>query len=344
MAARVLLLNASTGHYNLGLAKAEAWWRSLGATVWRAKPPVPPLDFREDIDLAFISAIFSWHVPVAVHAAKTLRGFGADVEVGGPGFFGVAADVKREHGFAPRLGPDPRFDQHPGTYDATFWSRGCPAKNCTLGYPRDGRPPICLVPEMEGWKFTLYPDAVPAPMILDNNLSALPRAHQEHIVERTLSAGFKRVDANSGFEPRSFRLETAELWRRLPLVAWRFAYDEIAERKYVLRTIELLDGIGVRRRNLHIYCIAGNEPIEACEQRVREIRSWKALPIVQKLTPLDWTGGPLPTRFDWTERKLTDFKRWGNYLSHSIPFSKYDRRLNHSGVKVRPLPSPGDGQ
>lgn len=318
-------------YYNLGLAKAANWWRSRGASVQTITPPVTMFD---GADIAFVSAIFSWHVLAALTVADGLRSLGVQVEVGGPGFFALEGTAKA-HGFKVQVKPDPRFDRQPGAYDAVFWSRGCPAYNCTLGYPKDGSRPICLVPELEGSRSTLFPDVTPAPMILDNNLSALPRKHQEHIVERTLAAGFKKVDCNSGFEPASFKPETAALWSRLPLVAWRFAYDEIPERKAVLKVIGILDAIGVKRRKLSIYCLAGNEPVEACEQRVREIREWKCLPVVQRRRPLDWTGGPLPTIHDWTEQKLIDFQRWGNRLSYAMPFTKYDPKLNHSGVKAR---------
>lgn len=206
-----------------------------------------------------------------------------------------------------------------------FWSRGCPAKNCTLGFPRDGKPPVCSVPEMEGWRYTLYPQASPARLISDNNLSALPRAHQELIVERTLAAGFPSIDANSGFEPRSLKSRpwVIELWKRLPLVAWRFAYDEVAERAAVVEVIRMLAEFGFHARKLHIYCLAGNEPMEACEQRVREINDWGAIPIVQRRRPLDYLEGPLPCLHDWTEEKLKAFQRWGNRFGKGIPLSEY---------------------
>lgn len=336
---KALLVDASASSrkdaawfYNLGLAKAANWFRAQGVKVRSVTLPLTMFDVG--FDVAFVSAIFSWHVPAALEAARSLRDRGARVEVGGPGFFALG-DLARADGFHPQVTPDRRFDRQPGAYDAVFWSRGCPAKNCSLGFPKDGSKPVCLVPEMEGARHTTFADVTPAPMILDNNLSALPRRHQELIVERTLSAGFKRVDCNSGFEPHSFRLETAKLWSRLPLVAWRFAYDEIAERTQVLNVLELLDSIGVKRRRSHIYCLAGNEPIEACEQRVREIRAWKCLPVVQRRRPLDYAGGPLPTIHDWTEQKLIDFQRWGNRLSYAMPFSDYKPELNHSGVKAR---------
>jgi hypothetical protein len=189
---------------------------------------------------------------------------------------------------------------------------------------------------MEGWRFTLYDQVTPAPVILDNNLSALPAKHQEIIIERTLAAGFEHVDANSGFEPHSFRAETASRWRKLPLVAWRFAYDELAERAAVLRMMAILDEAGIGRKSRRIYCLAGNEPIEACEQRVREIQSWGSMPIVQRRRPLNWTGEPqpLPVLHDWTEQRLIDFQRWGNRLSGGMPFVDYRRGKKDGDVRT----------
>lgn len=319
----VLLINSSAPSYNLGLAKARDWWSTQGADVIDSAS-LPDL-FLSEIDVVWISAIFSWHVPALIRDAQRALDAGKSVEVGGPGTFGVQELIKQATGLNAQSTPDARFERQSGSYKAVFWSRGCPAKNCTLGFPRDGRSPICSVPQMEGWRFTLYEDVTPAPVILDNNLSALPAHHQEVIIARTLEAGFESVDANSGFEPHSFRIETAERWRRLPLIAWRFAYDELAERSAVLRMMSILDDAGIGRKKRHIYCLAGNETIEACEQRVREIQSWGSLPIVQRRRPLDWTGGPLPCLYDWTEQTLIDFQRWGNRLSGSMPFVGYRR-------------------
>ena len=318
---RVLLINASAPAYNLGLEKARRWWEAQGATVDAARDFAP----MTDAAVVWVSAFFSWHVPALITAARTALAYGRAVEVGGPGTFGVLAHIKRETGLDAQAVPDPRFERQRGDYRMVFWSRGCPAKNCSLGFPKLGALPICSVPEMEGWRYTLYRDVEPASVILDNNLSALPREHQEHIVERTLAAGFLSVDANSGFEPRSLREWVINIWRRLPLRAWRFAYDELAERPAVLRAMALLDDAGVSRRARRIYCLAGNESATACEQRVREIQSWGCYPIVQRRRPLDWIGGPLPTLHDWTEQKLIDFQRWGNRLSKGMAFVDYRR-------------------
>jgi hypothetical protein len=325
----VLLINASAPSYNLAIEKARHYWQAKKATVHEATS-VPKL-FLQQFDLVCISAIFSWHVPHLIESALTTLEAKIPTEVGGPGTFGLRDVIKAATGLSPQSTPDQRFEQQSGfAGKACFWSRGCPAKNCTLGFPKSGAIPICSVPDMEGWRFTLYPETIPAPIILDNNLSALPHEHQELIIEKTLAAGFPIVDANSGFEPRSFRPETATRWKRLPLKAWRFAYDEIAELPAVLHMMEILDDAGISRKSRHIYCLAGNEPIEACEERVRLIHTLGSLPIVQRRRPLDWMSGPLPTLHDWTEQTLIDFQRWGNRLSASIAFKDY-----HRGMKTR---------
>lgn len=334
---RVLLINASAPAYNLGLAKAKNYWLAQQADV-STSSDVPSL-FARDFDHVWVSAIFSWNVPKLIHVAQVALAAGIPVEVGGCGTFGLKKQIYEATGLHAQSSPDQRFERQPGSYPFVFWSRGCPAKNCSLGFPRDGRIPICSVPEMEGWRFTLFPDATPARVILDNNLSALPRQHQELIVEKTLSMRFETVDANSGFEPRSFKPETAELWKQLPLVAWRFAYDELAERDAVLRMMAILDDAGVSRKGRHIYCLAGNEPIAACEQRVREIQKWKSVPIVQRRRPLDWMGSPhpLPTLHDWTEQKLIDFQRWGNRLSGGMEFIGYRRGKKDGDTQTIPM-------
>lgn len=322
---RVLLLNCSHPSYNLGMEKARRWWERQGAEVWYGKSIEPLLVSQYDI--VWLSAIFSWDVLELVRLAKIALDAKRKVEVGGPGTFGVVQYIIKELGLLPQFKPDPRFEREPGEYAYVFWSRGCPAKNCSLGYPRDGRQPICSVPEMEGSRYTLYTDVEPARVIADNNLSALPRSHQELIVERTLAKQFKSVDANSGFEPHSMKPWVIDIWKRLPLVAWRFAYDEVGEREQVIRTLGLLADAGIRPYRCHIYCLAGNEPLTYCENRVNEINLLGAYPIVQRRRPLTWLSKkhPLPCLHDWTEQKLIDFQRWGTRLAKGIPFSEYKR-------------------
>jgi hypothetical protein len=59
---------------------------------------------------------------------------------------------------------------------------------------------FCIVPKIEGSDFTFDWDFQPAPVLCDNNLSALPVEYQEHIIRRYQETGVRLMDAQSGFE------------------------------------------------------------------------------------------------------------------------------------------------
>ena len=58
--------------------------------------------------------------------------------------------------------------------------------------------------------FTYYPDFVPRPILCDNNLSGLDPKYQDFIIGKFQAAGVRLLDANSGFEPKSFDAGTVE--------------------------------------------------------------------------------------------------------------------------------------
>jgi hypothetical protein len=140
-------------------------------------------------DTAFISVVFSWDLTEAYARAAWFRAQGLRVRVGGPGVF-----VRRNYlaGVAEVGGeyPDAIARHNPL---ATVASRGCPV-GCWF----------CIVPKMEGRAFTLLPNFPVRPILCDNNLSALPAEYQDYIVARYLAAQVPLLDANSGFEPRTF--------------------------------------------------------------------------------------------------------------------------------------------
>jgi hypothetical protein len=57
---------------------------------------------------------------------------------------------------------------------------------------------------IEGVSFSLDCNFRPAPVLCDNNRSALPIDFQEHIIAEYHAAGMRLKDANSGFEPKYF--------------------------------------------------------------------------------------------------------------------------------------------
>jgi hypothetical protein len=307
MGRRAAVVTVGARRESLGALKLARWLRRTGWEVEeRAEVGArEPLWDHGRWDLVCLSAVFSWRLPDLVRMARFARTF-AEVWVGGPAvtFHPRNAEyVRREAGVEPHAGLDGRFEGEPGDYPMVYFSRGCPAYTPACGF--------CPVPRIEGNAFRLYPDARPAPLLLDNNLSALPADYQGHIIRRYAECwrGGK-VDANSGFEPHSFTAETLGRWSRFPLRYWRFGYDDLSERGQALAMMRLFRREGIGGDRVRVYTLAGNEPPEACHQRVREVIEHGMTPWPQRLRPLDYLGGPLPCSHGWDEPTLIAFQRY----------------------------------
>lgn len=261
-------------------------------------------------DTAYLSVAFTWKLGEAYSRACWYKAEGYKVRAGGPGIF------TRKHFLAEvaEIGgdyPDAVFRHNP---DATIASRGCPV-GCWF----------CIVPKMEGKDFTLLPEFPVRPILCDNNLSGLPGDYQDFIIGRYQREGVPLLDANSGFEPRTFTEEVYRRWAVINRGPWRFAYDDLQERQFVEPVMRMLKDLPPKRKR--VYVLIGNEPVEACMQRIHEVIAWGGEPHVQpymKLNALD--RKPFP-RFDWNEQKLRDVARWANspMIWRKVPFAQYRR-------------------
>lgn len=312
---KALVVNCSAPHYNLGARKCADWLRGRGDTVelWEGDPGLFGLGF----DLVALSVIFSWHAPIALAVARRVHAT-ADVMCGGPGVAALAHWWRTETGgLDVTVGLDARFERQRGPYRMTFASRGCPV-GCWF----------CIVPTIEGRAFTLDWEFEPAPILCDNNLSALPPAFQQHILDRYHARAVPLCDANSGFEPRSFDADTLARWANTIRV-WRFAFDEQVEAADVRRMMSLLRALPARRKQ--VYVLIGNESVASCLDRARSVIAWGGEPYCQYVRPLNWLGDPatLRHRHDWTEQRGRDFSRYFNRrLWRSLPIDAYRPRVN----------------
>jgi hypothetical protein len=250
----------------------------------------------EETRTAYLSVAFTWKLPEAQDRARWYRALGYRVVAGGP-----ATTVRKKFlaDDVDELGgaiPDAVRFHNP---DATVASRGCPV-GCWF----------CIVPKMEGRAFTLLPDFPVRPILCDNNLSGLPFEYQQHIVERYRAANVPLLDANSGFEPRTFDGRVFELWRTINRGPWRFAYDDLAERGYVREVMRMLEGI--RPKLKRVYVLIGNEPFDVCMQRIAEVLEWGGEPHVQPFVKLNALERVPDERNGWTRRQLLDVARWAN--------------------------------
>lgn len=260
-------------------------------------------------DTAFLSIAFTWKLDDAYQRAVWYRSMGYKVKAGGPGIFTrkhYLADVAEIGGDYP----DAVWRHNPA---ATIASRGCPV-GCWF----------CIVPKMEGKAFTLLPEFPVRPVLCDNNLSGLPADYQDFIISRYLAEDVPLLDANSGFEPRSFDEDVFERWRKINKGPWRFAFDDVNERPMVERVMKMLKDVSARQKR--VYVLIGNEPFEACMERIRDVVAWGGEPHVQpyiKLNSLD--RKPYP-RFDWNGQLLRDVARWSNGFAYKkVPFKDYQR-------------------
>lgn len=310
-----LVVNCSAKHYNLGAAKLADWLRSEGWSVTTVAGD--PLLLALGFDLVALSVIFSWHAPIARSIAVRVSG-NSEVWCGGPGMAALAHWWKTETGLecVPRV--DARFDRQRGDYPFTFAARGCPV-GCWF----------CVVPKLEGLTFSLDWQFRPAPVLCDNNLSALPDDFQNHILDRYAREGVTLKDCNSGFEPRTFTEDTYRRWAGKFAGPWRFAYDELRETTEVRAMMDLLRPVSARKKQ--VYVLVGNEPVEACYERALKVVEWGGEPHCQFVLPLNWLGDPaaIRPRHDWTYDLGRDFARYFNrHLWRSLPIADYKPRVN----------------
>lgn len=270
-------------------------------------------------ETAFLSVAFTWKLREARDRALWYRSLGYAVRAGGPATFrptGYLADVAQLGGDSP----DAIARHNPM---ATIASRGCPV-GCSF----------CIVPKMEGKTFTELPDFAVRPILCDNNLSGLEARYQDHIIARYRSAGVPLLDANSGFEPRTFDRSVYERWRAINRGPWRFAYDDWAESLDVINVLDMLKHVNARRKR--VYVLIGNEPYAECMARLfyviygpggdptRPIKRPYAEPHVQALMKLNALEKRPHVKFDWTEQLLTDVARWANRRVYKYaPFLDY---------------------
>ncbi len=260
-------------------------------------------------DTAYISVVFSWLLPKAYQRAIWYKTQGYKVRAGGPAFF-----VRRKYldGIAEIGGEVEALIHH--NPQATVASRGCPV-GCYF----------CIVPRMEGKEFTLIWDFVPRPVLMDNNLSALPVEFQEHIIRRYQETDTPLLDAQEGFEPLTFDEDTYLRWKAINKGPWRFALDETKEMDAVRCMMEILKDEPAAKKC--VYVLIGNEPIAACYERIMKVIEWGGEPRCQPIMALNTLEKRPQVRHDWTEEKLSDMARWANrWIWRSVPLEEYKPR------------------
>jgi len=274
---RVAVINCSKV-YNLAVDKIANYHRCLGDDVYTGNWQPQEL---QDKDKFYFSAIFTSDIPQLIHNVNDIRDWGRAVEIGGPAATFMHNYIKRNTGIEPHQGLDGRFECVKGQYSFTFTSRGCPNRCSYCGVSQ-------LEPVLEE-----YDEFALAPMVGDNNLLATSWKHQELVVEKF--ADYKQngrlvaIDINSGFDVRLFERKHFQLYSRLKLLRWRFAFDEMSVEGDVRRVAAMMKAEGFDRHHVTFYCLTGfpGTTPEECLYRLNTIVELEMNPYPMRFAPLN---------------------------------------------------------
>jgi hypothetical protein len=265
--------------YNLGVKKIANYHLLCGDQVYSGNwlPFIPEFFTTEGrADKYYFSVTFTWDIPRMLHAVNQVKIWGKQVEIGGPAATFMHNYIFTQTGIKPHIGLDSRFELIPGRYDMTFSSRGCP-HHCKF----------CGVSRVEPDSME-YEDYPLAPIVGDNNILATSWEHQVHFVKQYQKYG-REVDINSGFDVRFFKEKHFELYSRLKIKTWRFAFDSLNYWDDVWRVAALMRDKGFDRHRCQFYCLIGfpGQTPEEARFRLDTIRNFGHQPYPMRFIPLN---------------------------------------------------------
>lgn len=291
-AEKILLINCSYPNYNLAIEKMKVYFGDRA----REGRSVDDM-FNQDCDGVMLSVIFSWDAPFAVNQAKIALSQGKKVMIGGGGTYQLRNWIKQETGLDAHYKAHDLLEHMPGKYKMVYFTRGCIEK-CFF----------CIVPKIEGHVVQMNYASLPAKVLLDNNLSEIPREFQEYVVEKYLASGITSVDCNSGFEPKGITPEMVQLFDQLPMRWWRVGFDEINEEKQFIESVRIIKAHS--KKIIRAYTMIGHEPIAECRYRCEKVISLGCEPVPQAYIQLNAKEKKPFIKHDWNEQKLRDFQRF----------------------------------
>jgi hypothetical protein len=241
--------------YPYPLLKLGAWRRSLGDECRLFTNRVPSSGFDE----AWVTTLFTYELPRALHLARAARTMGMTVRVGGiaaslkPDFF-EREGMEVHSGLVPEAegrAPDFSLLQELPDYAVTFTSRGC-VRRCQF----------CMVTRLEphfkvetGWSRDIHQKARRI-LFYDNNWLAKTPADLESDVEEIIrlrkEGNVRTVDFNQGLDCRLLTARKADIISRIHHNPLRFSWDGRQEDGHIERAIRLMGERGSRDVRVYV--------------------------------------------------------------------------------------------
>jgi len=318
---RIAVVNASASVYNLAVHRIANYHKMLGDEVYVTDINTLFLPEVWNAEKIYFSCIFTWELPDLVRTVNLFKLRGIQIEIGGPSATALPGYILEKTGIQPATGLDQRFEHMDGQYQMVFTSRGCP-RGCVF----------CCVKLIEGRKMIEYEDyPVPVgenPWVADNNILATSWEHQVAMVEKLKDV--KNLDLNSGFDDRIFAMNPEKYWdlySRLHLERWRFAYDKPDQKEPLTKCVEFLHSKGVRYSSISVFCLVGwpGTTFEEGKEKLQYLVDIDTSPypmtfrpldsLQRKYTPPGWNGEDMNVLFNyygvpwfWRKYKFDEFK------------------------------------
>jgi len=260
-------------------------------------------------EVAYLSVIFTWHLPDALRWAAFYRSQGLHVRAGGPA---VSLNPDFLAGTAHEIGGHlPTLHLHNPM--ATFTSRGC-IRHC----------PFCAVPRIEGDLIELT-DWEPRPVVCDNNVTACSKAHFDDVVDRLKHV--PGVDFNQGLDARLLTDHHAQRLAELDIFKVRLAWDHTRDEQHVYDAIMRLRRAGIGKKAIGVYVLVGfdDTPADARYRCETLKRKWGIDPRPMRFQPLDTMQKNSYVHPAWTDEELRRLVRywWHTRFVGGIPYDDY---------------------
>ncbi len=236
---------AKTPYPPLGLMKISTWLkrRYKGCRVFGTIGDEIPAEITRP-DRVYVTSLFTWDLEKVVRTVNTYadRFPRAKISIGGIAASLLPDDVERGTGIRPHVGLIKGAEACPPDYSLTFGrkldasitfaSRGCPRK-CRFCCVEAHEPGFHV---RDGWRRDINPE-LPRILFWDNNWLASPNFASDCEQIRKLG---KVVDFNQGLDARLYDKAVAKEMSTIRLRPVRFAFDNVAMEKHVLRATKLV--------------------------------------------------------------------------------------------------------